>query len=194
MNKEELCIVSPELRMRMIGTGQSPSLANLGVLLNRENNTMISLTHGMTPGGNVGDALTRILRLRGHDWLAVVRSIDSASTTAELTKALAFHHLAYDLINGNVCLSIETLQRAVSSGAFTGFDEVWIVAGSPPAYDLASLPSATSDGADFMSDLPEELSRAMQQTNCVLILGDGCGLNYATTSPQLQEELVEAGP
>lgn len=153
---------------------------------------MITVAVGMTPDGNVSDALLRILRSRGHDWLAVVRSIDSASTTAELTKSLAFHQIAYDVISGNVCLSIENLQKAVSGGAFTGFDEVWIIAGSPPAFDLASLPSATSDGADFSADVPEELLRTMEQINCVLILGDGCGLNYATTLPQLQEELAKA--
>jgi hypothetical protein len=148
----------------------------------------------MIPSGNVGDALTRILRLRGHDWLAVVRSIDSACTTGDLTKAIAFHHLAYDVINGNVCLSVETLKQAMSGGAFTGFDEVWIIAGSPPSSDLASLPNATSDGADFSSELPEEVRSAMEQMSCILILGDGCGLNYATTSPQLHEELAGAGP
>lgn len=155
---------------------------------------MITLTHGMIPDGNVSDALHRILRLPWHDRLAVVRSIDSASTTTDLTKALAFHHIAYDVINGNVCLSAEGLQKAASGGAFTGFDEVWIVAGSPPALDLASLPSATSDGADFSTDVPEGLSSTMEQINCVLVLGDGCGLNYATTLPQLRDALAESGP
>jgi hypothetical protein len=141
-------------------------------------------------GEHVGETLTRILRVRGQDWLAVVRSIDSSHSTDGLSKALAFHHMAYDVINGNVCLSIETLQKAVSEEVFTGFDEVWIIAGSPPAFDLASLPGATSDGADFSSDLPEELSRAMEQTGCVLILGDGCGLNCASRSQELLEEIA----
>ena len=151
---------------------------------------MITPTHGMIPGDNVGDALTRLLHVCGHDWLAVVRSIDSAYSTEDLAKALAFRRLSYDVINGNICLSVKTLQKAVSEWMFTGFDEVWIIAGPPPAFDFGSLPSATSDGADFSSDLPEELSHVMVETNCVVILGDGCGLNYATTSQQIQKDLA----
>ncbi|MFG0256850.1 MAG: hypothetical protein ACF8GE_03005 [Phycisphaerales bacterium JB043] len=151
---------------------------------------MIIPTHGMMPGANVCETLTRVLRLRGNEWRAVVRSIDSACTTGDLTKALAFHRIAYDVINRNICLSLDALQNALSNDVFTGFDEVWIIEGPPPAFDLAPLPYATSDGADFSSKFPEKLADAMEQTNCVLILGDGCGLNYCATYQQLQEEVT----
>jgi hypothetical protein len=183
------------IHTHMTGIGRSLSLANPDVLLSRENSTMTSLAHGMMPGGNVCDALMRILRLLRHDWLAVLRSLDSNCATGDLAKALQFHHIAYDLNNENVCLSIETLQKAVDEGVFTGFDEVWIVAGSPPAFNLASFHSATSDSADFSLDLPKDLPSAIKQTDCVLILGDGCGLNYAVAQQQQQllEELAGAG-
>ena len=155
---------------------------------------MISRTHGMMPDGNVSDALVRILRLRDQDWMAVIRSIDSTHAQDGLTKALAFHRVAYDVVNGNVCVSIDTLQKTVDAGFFSGFDEVWIISGNPPAFDLASLPSATSDGADFSSGIPDELPIAMEKTNCVVILGDGCGLNYATTDAQLREEITKGEP
>ena len=152
---------------------------------------MISVSHGMLPDRNVHGVLERILCMRGQDWVAVIRSIDSSYSQDALTGALAFHHLAYQVINGNICVCIDTLQKALGQGFFTGFDEVWIVSGKPPDFDLASLPSATSDGADFSSDVPKELSRVLEQTNCILIIGDGCGLNYATISRQLQEELAK---
>jgi hypothetical protein len=151
---------------------------------------MSPLTHDLIPNGNVADVLTRILPLHDRDWLAIVRNIDSTHATDGLSNALAFHRVAYNIINGNVCLSIEAIQKAVSKEVFTGFDEVWIIAGSPPASDLSMLPSATSDGADFSSRVPEGLLDAMVRTNCILIVGDGCGLNYATTSSRLQGELA----
>ena len=155
---------------------------------------MVSVTYGMVAGGSVHDALERILCMRGQDWVAVIRSIDSAHSQDHLTKALAFHRVAYEVINGNVCVCIDTLQKALGEGFFTGFDEVWIVDGKPPAFDLASFPSATSDGADFSSSIPDELCRAMEKMNCVLLLGDGCGLNYATTAQQLQDEIMNVEP
>lgn len=178
--------------MHMIGIGRNPSPVNLGVRLSRENSTMISLTRGMIPGDNVCDALTRIFRLRGHDWLSVVRSIDSTCAADDLAKTLTIHRVGYDVINGNICMSMDALEQALSAGVFTGFDEVWIIAGLPPASDLSMLPSATSDGTDFSLEMPEELSRSMEQIKAVLILGDGCGLNYATTIHQLWEELIRA--
>ena len=151
---------------------------------------MICVTCGMVPGGNVHDALERILRMRGEDWVAVIRSIDSARSQDHLRRSLATYRVPYEVTNGNVCVSIDALQKALGEGAFTGFDEVWIADGKPPAFDLASFPSATSDGADFSLNVPHELSRAMEDANCILIVGDGCGLNYATTSQEFQEAIA----
>jgi len=150
---------------------------------------MTTVTYGMVRG-HVSDALLRILRLRRHDWLVVIRQIDSASSQEDLTKALAFHCVPYQLINGNVCVSIDAVQSAVEE-LFTGFDEVWIVSGKPPSFDLASLPHATSESTDFSSGVPDEVLSAMDRTNCVVILGDGCGLNYATTAEEIQQEIVK---
>jgi len=105
--------------------------------------------------------------------------------------------LPHDLVNGNICLSLEQLKTAMADGLFTGFDEVWIINGPPPAFNLESLPMATSDGRDFsldspkdlILDFPKELSSTMEKIHCVLILGDGCGLNYAATSEPLRDAL-----
>lgn len=150
----------------------------------------MSISYGMIPNGSVADALTGIVRSCEKNWLAVIRSLDSSRETDDLAKVLAFHQLAYDLINGNVCLTIDHLRIALAAEAFTGFDEVWMIAGPPPATDLASMPRATSESTDFSSGVPDGLSSTMKETNCVLILGDGCGLNYATTSQQIEDALV----
>ena len=124
--------------------------------------------------------------------MAVIRSIDSASTCESVAEALDFHSVDFEIISGNVCLSIENLRKAISTEAFSGFDEVWIISGPPPAFDLTPLPTATSDGSDFSSGIPDELSNAVEKTRCVAIVGDGCGLNFVTTDRRIQKELVKA--
>ena len=152
---------------------------------------MIPITYGMVSDGRVGSALARILPLCGRDCAAIIRGIDSARSRNDLTKVLAFHDVPYDVVNGNICVSAAALQKSLELGLFTGFDEVWISSGSPPTFDLASLPSATSDATDFSSSMPGELSVAIEKTNCILVLGDGCGLNYASNDEHIQEMITK---
>ena len=152
----------------------------------------MSVAYGMLPGGTVGDALTRVLmRSCAQGWVAVVRSIDSSSSMDDLVRILAFHCIAYEVVHGNVCLSMSDLQKALDAGVFTGFDEVWIISGRPPAMELSQLPSTTSDGTEFSRGMPEGLPTAMEKMNCILIVGDGCGLNYATSNEYIREAIME---
>ena len=152
---------------------------------------MISMTYGMVSDGRVGSALARVLPLWGRDWVAVIRGIDSARSNDGLTKVLTSHHMPYDVVNGNICVSVATLRKGGDVGLFTGFDEIWIFSGNPPTLDLASLPSATSDAIDFSSTVPSELSVAMEEKNCIVVLGDGCGLNYAVSDQRIQEIITK---
>jgi hypothetical protein len=52
---------------------------------------------------------------------------------------------------------------------------------SPAARAHAPL-FLTSDSVDFNQRLPDGLEAYMKESRCVLALGDGCGLNYATWS------------
>ncbi len=151
---------------------------------------MTSLAYGMTPSGNVADALRRVLPLFHREWITVIRSIDSASSQDDLAKALTFHKVPHNCTNGNICFSVGDLQRVLDADVFTGFDEVWIVSGSSPSFDLGHLPSATSDATDFSARMPKDLRLAIEKTNCILVVGDGCGLNYATTDEQICEAIV----
>jgi hypothetical protein len=150
---------------------------------------MIATIHGMVPDRHVRDVLMCILQMRGQNWTAIVRSIDSATSVDDLITTLAFHRVPHDVNNGNVCVSIDALQKGLDAGLFTGFDEVWIFSDNPPTFDLGPLPSATSDATDFSSSVPSELTNAIEKTNCVVVLGDGCGLNYATSDKRVQEEI-----
>ena len=145
----------------------------------------------MAPNGSVAGALASLLRLpRFHDSVFVMRSIDSASSRDGLCNALEFHRVPYEVIGENVCVSARALQRGLDDSLLTGFDEVWIFSGGPPASDLSKMPDATSDATDFSAGIRPILSEAMNTTNCLAVLGDGCGLNYATADADIAEAIA----
>lgn len=150
---------------------------------------MPPLAWGLIPDRHVSDALVGILKWQEPDWLAVIRCLDSEASSDGLARSLALRHVSYEVSVGNVCVSIDALCRALRESLFTGFDEVWIVCHPAPLFDLGPLPIATSDGADFSSGVPEPLVRAIADSRCVVILGDGCGLNYVTSSGRLSREM-----
>ena len=152
---------------------------------------MTHKTFGMIRQENVRKMLARVLPLFGQGIIAVIRSIDSTRASKDLGRILDFHHVEYDAINNNVYLSLEELRKALVGDVFTGFDEVWILYDKPPPMDLNPLPSVTSDATKFSEGVPEELTEAMAKTNGLLIIGDGCGLNYITSDKRLEEEITK---
>jgi hypothetical protein len=57
------------------------------------------------------------------------------------------------------------------------------------------IPSRISaELADFREALPLGLEDWMLESQCVLVVGDGAGLNYATTSSELHERLQQRFP
>jgi hypothetical protein len=128
---------------------------------------------------SVREALTRLLTVSKGQVL-VVRSIDSARSQEDIAKILSFHSVPKQIVRGNVCLTRGDLRSALAAEAFTGFDEVWLFSETPPTEDLSAIPSATSETTDFGIGIPKELVKALERTQCLLVLGDGCGLNYAT--------------
>jgi hypothetical protein len=103
-----------------------------------------------------------------------------------------FHKIRHGFRSGNVVVTEEELRTALSKGVFTGFDEVWIFTDSPPIEDMQTLPSATSESTDFDSALPQELLEFLETTSFRVILGDGCGLNYATRDREIAELLISS--
>jgi hypothetical protein len=155
---------------------------------------MISLNFGVVSTGRVSSALTRILPQCETTWAAIIRGIDSTRSRDGLTKVLVSHHVSYDVVNGNVCVSIASLQQCLERRLFTGFDEIWFFSCNLPPFDLASAPSATSDAANFSLTMPEELLIAIEKTSCIAVLADGCGLNYAVTDERILEEIMKREP
>lgn len=149
--------------------------------------------YGTIRDGRVSRALRQILPFGRQSWVAIIRGIDSARSYDTLVKAMNHHHLPFTTNAGNVVISMETLRKALHAGAFTGFDEVWVFPDGLPNFDLSVVPSATSDAMDLSSSIPAGLSDAIQRSgSVVVVLGDGCGLNYAAPEGPILEAIVRS--
>lgn len=89
---------------------------------------------------------------------------------------------------GALLMDPHELERCSTAGFLSGGDEVFL--STEWNDELEPYPSRiSSDHADFREGLPLGLADWMAETHCVLALGDGGSLNYATTSEELHERL-----
>ena len=151
---------------------------------------MAELIYGMLPGERVASVLPLLKQCVAENWICVVRSIDSIRDPEDLAYCLTAHGLPSNSDHGNVFVSGAALQEAVATAVLTGFDEVWVFLEAPPTECLGKVPSATSETTDFTNGVPKELRQAMERTDCLLVLGDGCGLNFATTVDRIARKLT----
>jgi len=90
---------------------------------------------------------------------------------------------------GTLLLDPGELEHCASVGIFVGSDELYI--GTEWNDEFESFPGRVSaEAVDFREGLPLGLDEWMLDTQCVLVLGDGAALNYATTSADIQEKLT----
>lgn len=148
------------------------------------------LTFGYLPIGSVRDALAESRDLLSCASGAIIRSLDSSHSERDLSRILSFHGVDFEVSDGSARVSMLSLWNALEAEVFTGFDEVWIFRSELPAISMESLPSATSDGMEFSAGIPAGFAYAIDRTDCALVLGDGCGLNYATTDDRIAERLT----
>jgi len=146
--------------------------------------------HGRVPGVHASEALSAVFEHLDPAWSAVIRCIDSARDSAEVAKILSHHGVQSRQVSGNTVISVDELKTVLKRNILNGFDEIWFVSGDSPVASLANIPPATSEGADFSTGPPSEITAVMITSDCVLVLGDGCGLNYATNRIHLAEVLA----
>ena len=81
------------------------------------------------------------------------------------------------------------MERFSGAGMLSGGDEVFFSTEWNDEFE--PYPSRVSaDASDFREGLPLGLEDWMLETSCVLVLGDGGSLNYATPSADLHERLA----
>jgi hypothetical protein len=144
---------------------------------------------GHSSSCSVREALLNTRDLLSWSSYAVIRSLDSARSENDVQLALNHHGVPHEVSFGNVVLTMSNVWRAVDAGVLTGFDEIWIYAEKPPQEPLTDTPPATSDGVTFMDGIPADLVSAAERTKCVLVLGDGCGLNFVTWDDNIAKSL-----
>ncbi len=85
------------------------------------------------------------------------------------------------------------MERFSSAGLLSGHDEVFFSLEWNDEFEPYPTRVA-ADTVDFREVLPLGLEDWMLETGCVLAVGDGGGLNYATPSLDLHERLSKRFP
>lgn len=89
---------------------------------------------------------------------------------------------------GTLLLDPGELERCASIGIFGGGDELFVAKEWNDEFE--AFPGRVgAEAADFREGLPLGLEEWMIDTDCVLVLGDGSALNYATTNADIHEKL-----
>ena len=89
---------------------------------------------------------------------------------------------------GALLLDPGELEHCSNIGLFGGGDELFISTAWDDEFE--SFPGRIgSDAADFREGTPLGLEEWMLDAECVLVMGDGTALNYATTSADVHEKL-----
>jgi hypothetical protein len=152
---------------------------------------MSNYLHGKIEGVRFCNVARCVIEKMPEANLIAVRSIDSTVAPESIQQILNLHHIPFRKANGNVFLSMDSLLNALSKQIFTGFDEFWFFQGEEPSENLSGLPRATSDSEDFSASVPVKIAECMRQTGCVLLVGDGNGLNYLTPDGAIVEALTK---
>ena len=82
------------------------------------------------------------------------------------------------------------IERCSTAGLLSGGDEVFFATEWNDEFEPYPA-RVTGESVDFREGLPLGLEDWMHETGCLLALGDGTALNYATTSQDLHERLSQ---
>jgi len=94
---------------------------------------------------------------------------------------------------GVLLLTPHDLERAASIGILNGGDEIYLLAEWNDEFE-AFPGKVGGEVADLSEGTPLGLDEWMVHTGCILALGDGKGLNFATPDEELAERLTERFP
>jgi hypothetical protein len=114
--------------------------------------------------------------------VSVVDSTPQVGNLPSLVPLIQSHGAFYGLCGEDVVIEAPFLLVLIEEhGFFNGFDELWFMSHIPAMAKPTAL-RITSD-LRFEIDPPAGLSVWMQEAECLLGLGDGDGLNFATFDP-----------
>lgn len=120
--------------------------------------------------------------------IAVLDSTDRPGEVPAVRRRLRAEGIRAEQHRGVLLLPPGELDQLASVGFFRGFDELYLC--SEWNEEFEGFPGRiTSDLTDFSDMTPLGLDEWMLQTGCLLALGDGAGLNFATPEVELAEKL-----
>jgi hypothetical protein len=120
--------------------------------------------------------------------ISVLEGIEHPGEFPEIRRRLRGEGVRNAVHRGVLLLKPVDLERAVSAGALGGSDELYLV--EEWNEELEPFPGRVA-GEDFAKGTPLGLDEWMVDARCLLALGDGDGVNFATHRPELEERLRE---
>ena len=140
---------------------------------------------------SVSDVVDAGFELLPSFGLAAIPVLDGAERPAEwpeISRRLLSEGIRSKQHRGALLLEPGELDRFSSVGLFHGVDELFLCAEWDE--ELEPFPGrVSSDLHDFNEGTPLGLEEWVADAGCLLVLGDGDGLNFATPSPELAERL-----
>jgi hypothetical protein len=141
--------------------------------------------------GTVADVLDAGLEMLPAFEMAAVPVLDGTDRPGEwpaVRRRLRAQGIRSAQNRGALLLAPGELDQFASVGFLNGFDEVYLCAEWNEEFE--AFPSRiTSDLSDFHEATPLGLEDWMLEAGCLLAMGDGAGLNFATPDPDVAERL-----
>lgn len=119
----------------------------------------------------------------------LLRSLDSTRSGEAIQAALARRGVLARVESGAAVLEGTDLLRARRRGLFSGFDEVWFLLADRSPTRVPEDVVLTSDATELRPEGDEALTPVLEAAGAWLALGDGCGLNWATTRERARDAL-----
>lgn len=142
--------------------------------------------------GSIADVVDAGVDLLPGFEMAAIPVLDNAERPAEwpaMRRRLRAEGVRASSHRGVLLLEPGELDRFSSVGLFAGWDELFLTGEWNDEFE--PFPGrVTPDVADFDEATPLGLEEWMLDAGCVLALGDGDGLNFATLDPILAERLT----
>ncbi len=141
--------------------------------------------------GSISDVLDAGLDVLPAFEMAVIQVLDGTDRPGEwpaVRRRLRAEGIRCVQHRGVLLLPPGELDQIASVGFFRGFDEIYLSAEWNE--EIEAFPGRiTSDLVDFSEATPIGLEDWMLEARCVLALGDGDGLNFATPEADIAERL-----
>ncbi len=141
--------------------------------------------------GTVADVLDAGFELLPTFELAAIPVLDNMERPGEwpaVRRRLRAEGIRGEQHRGVLLLPPGELDQIASIGLFNGFDEVYLCTEWNDEFEC--FPGRiTSDLADFSEGTPLGLEDWMLDSGCLLALGDGAGLNFATLDSDIADRL-----